>query len=217
MKILFNLLFAVGFIVHTAVVFAEPVLTINRVAQRYPWNGLVDIDYILTGSDDSACYVIEFTCSGKRQDGEAFSVTADTFLSAISTENGTHRATWDANADGADFFAKGAQMTAVVRFKPIKTDGDYMIVDLTGGTNAAIWRITYMSDVADPAATFNTDEYKTTKLVLKKVKAGSFWMGSASDQASDFYDDKGTYNNNKNGENPRHYVTLTKDYFIGAF
>ncbi len=112
---------------------------------------------------------------------------------------------------------KDATFAADLIHHPIATDGDYMIVDLTGGTNAAVWRVTYMSDVADPAATFNTDEYKTTKLVLKKVKAGSFWMGSESDQASDFYDEMGTYDNASTGENPRHYVTLTKDYFIGLF
>ncbi len=111
---------------------------------------------------------------------------------------------------------KEATFAADLIHHPIATDGDYMIVDLTGGTNAAVWRVTYMSDVADPAATFNTDEYKTTKLVLKKVNAGSFWMGSESDPVSEFYDEMATLSGNNN-EAPRHYVTLTKNYFLQLF
>ena len=51
---------------------------------------------------------------------------------------------------------------------------------------------------APPSGGFNTTEYKTTKLVLKRVDSGSFIMG----------DDQ---------KNESHRVTLTKPFYIGLY
>ena len=66
----------------------------------------------------------------------------------------------------------------------------YMVVDLSAGSSAANYPVSYLEAV--PSGGW-TDEYKTTKLVLRKVEKGSFKMN-------------GSYN-----------VTLTKDYYIGVF
>ncbi len=50
----------------------------------------------------------------------------------------------------------------------------YLVMDLSGGASAASYPVTYMA--APPSGGFNTDEYKTTKLVLRRIEPGSFEM-----------------------------------------
>ncbi len=72
----------------------------------------------------------------------------------------------------------------------------YMVVDLTSGD------ICYLESVPEGGW---TDEYKTTKIVLRKIEAGTFTMGSPEDEL-------GRYD----GE-VQHEVTLTKDFYIAIF
>lgn len=48
----------------------------------------------------------------------------------------------------------------------------YCVIDLSCGPSAGSYPVTYLN--AEPKGGFNTDEYKTRKLVLKRVPAGSF-------------------------------------------
>lgn len=79
----------------------------------------------------------------------------------------------------------------------------YLVFDLSGGPNAAEYPVSYLTDV--PAGGW-TDEYKTTKLVLKRIDPGTFTMGSP----------EGEVGRTTNGESP-HQVTLTHPYYIGVF
>ena len=67
----------------------------------------------------------------------------------------------------------------------------YCIIDLSNGPDADKYPVTYMDE--PPKGGFNTDEYKTTKLVLRRIDPGKFKMC-------------GKYN-----------VTLSKPYYIGMF
>ena len=82
------------------------------------------------------------------------------------------------------------------------TSGTYCVIDLSAGASASKYPVTYLDAV--PAGGW-TDEYKTTKLVLKKVEAGSFMMDDVD------YD----------GDRPRvvgsYKVSITKPYYIGVF
>ena len=46
----------------------------------------------------------------------------------------------------------------------------YCVIDLSAGADATSYPVTYMD--SPPSGGFNTDEYKTTKLVLRKIPAG---------------------------------------------
>ena len=87
----------------------------------------------------------------------------------------------------------------------MSTDGEkatYMVIDLSGGTNASSYPVRYLRSV--PKGGW-TDEYKTTKLVMRKISKGTFTMGySATDYPG--ATDSGL-----------HTVTLTKDFYIGVF
>jgi formylglycine-generating enzyme required for sulfatase activity len=57
--------------------------------------------------------------------------------------------------------------------------------------------------VAEPSIILDLGEYVSLELIL--IKHGSFQMGSPTDEPR------------RNGDEPRHPVTITKDYYIGKF
>ncbi len=82
-----------------------------------------------------------------------------------------------------------------------------MVIDLSGGPGEISYPVKYLKDV--PAGGW-TDTHKTTKLVLRKIPAGTFTMGSPISEA---------------GREPpvhipnetQHKVTLTQNFYIGVF
>ena len=66
-----------------------------------------------------------------------------------------------------------------------------MVIDLSAGSTAESYPVSYLS--APPEGGFNTDEYKTTKLALRRIEPGTFMMS-------------GSYE-----------TTLTTPYYIGVF
>ena len=71
----------------------------------------------------------------------------------------------------------------------------YCVIDLSAGPTASNYPVSYLD--AEPKGGW-TDEYKTTKLVLRRIEPGTFIMGD--DQT-----------------NESHRVTLTKPFYIGVF
>ncbi|MDY0135014.1 MAG: leucine-rich repeat protein, partial [Atribacterota bacterium] len=78
--------------------------------------------------------------------------------------------------------------------------GDYFIIDLSAGPEAASYPMSFLAEI--PAGGW-TDEYKTTKLVLRKISAGTFTMGSPEDELG------------RESGSTQHQVTLTKDFYVG--
>ena len=92
---------------------------------------------------------------------------------------------------------------AVVKVYPAKREKPkYIAIDLSGGTAATHYPIEYLDEI--PGGTWS-DEYKTSKLALRHIPAGSFIMGG---RATDY---PGAVNTNL------HMVTLTKDFYMGVF
>ncbi len=69
-------------------------------------------------------------------------------------------------------------------------------------TAASNYPVSYLSDV--PSGGW-TDEHKTTKLVLRRIPAGSFTMGSPSSEVG------------RDGDEQQHSVTLSDDFYMGVF
>ena len=74
----------------------------------------------------------------------------------------------------------------------------YCVIDLSGGPHARKWPVSYLSTMPDMWMGRWTDEYKTTKLVLRRIEAGTFIMGDDQTDKS-------------------HRVTLTKPFYMGVF
>jgi formylglycine-generating enzyme required for sulfatase activity len=84
----------------------------------------------------------------------------------------------------------------------IHPSSDYLVIDLSSGPSASYYPVAYLSSV--PASGW-TDEYKTTKLVLRRIPAGTFVMGSPTNELGRYSDET------------QHQVTLTQDFYIGVF
>ncbi|MBR4654923.1 MAG: SUMF1/EgtB/PvdO family nonheme iron enzyme [Kiritimatiellae bacterium] len=87
------------------------------------------------------------------------------------------------------------------------TSGTYCVIDLSTGASASKYPVTYLDAI--PAGGW-TDEYKTTKLVLKKVEAGSFMMDDVDWDMDDYGNEVPTVIGS-------YKVSITKPYYIGVF
>ena len=114
---------------------------------------------------------------------------------ADATESLTYASAWATNA--------GTGAKAVVKAMPVlKQKPKYVVIDLSGGTNATHYPLSYLDEV--PTGGWS-DAYKTSKLVLRHIPAGSFVMGA---RATDY---PGAVNTNL------HMVTITRDFYMGVF
>ena len=180
-----------------SVAFADvPTVSGVKVQQRYPWNALVDIDYTITG--DTTGLDVAITVRDLQNDR---CYTPTNFTVTPLATAGAHRATWNPVADGASIISTNIVVTVslICTADPIPPvvstptgGGLYCVIDLSGGANATSYPVTYLD--AAPGGGFNVDAYKTDKLVLRKIAAGTFKMGTSST-----------------------YTTLTKPFYIGVF
>ncbi len=79
--------------------------------------------------------------------------------------------------------------------KPGKSGDLYLVVDLSGGKEADKYPVTFLAEV--PKGGW-TDEFKTEKLVLRRIEPGRFMMGSQNEELGRFRSED------------HHEVTLTK-------
>lgn len=199
---------------------AAPTLKVDRVQQRYPWNGLVDIDYTVSGYEagmDPNDYTVAFSFEAVTN-GVAVSKTPTSFETYASCDlpraSGSYRVTWDSAADGCTgLFATNVSFTGTLyRDATTAAEAAYMIVDVSSGASSTVYPVRYAADAVD-SREFNKDLYKTTRIVFKRLPAGSFWMGTGVVNKS----------NDRNGnvapaeDVMRQYVQLTEDFYLAIF
>ena len=95
-------------------------------------------------------------------------------------------------------------VAAVTNASPAVTEGDYLVVDLSGGPSASSYPVSYLAAV--PGGGW-TDEHKTTKLVLRRLPATApdFTMGSPSGEMG------------RNTDETQHTVTLSQGFYVCVF
>lgn len=186
-------------------------ITLDRVQQRYPWNGFVDIDYTITSDGeqiDPAWDRVRITVINK-----AVSPAVSNVALRVDARNGfagygplpmtegAHRVTWDATADGIAYVSdKVSAEVSIVRCEP-----KFMVIDLRGGPTASAYPVSIMEE--EPSGGFNSDDaYKGDYLVLRYIPAGSFVMGSLL----------GEYGRRDERE-AQHNVLITKGFYMGIF
>lgn len=169
-----------------------------KCTQRYPWNGMVDIDYMVKCEKSDAdvwVYPVGYDKDTNTTMAPR-SLTGDGVNAPVKA--GTHRMTWKVTDDYPDFNSTAftVKMTALVGAAP------YMVVDLSGGVDALSYPVSYLSSVPEGGW---GNEYKTTKLVLRLIPPGSFMMGSPSDEGG------------RSSYEDLHGVVLTKPFYLGVF
>ena len=182
-----------------------PELSVSDVTfrQRYPWNGLVDIDCKVNCGDPAtniSLYVIaKDAAANKSLAVRSVWIESDaTHTNALIVKSGTHRLVWDAGKDNPNFVVDAV----TVEVQALLGTGLYLVIDLSGGPDAASYPISYLG--AEPQGGW-TDEYKTTKLVLRRIQPGTFTMGSPSDETG------------RNSGEMQHEVTISEPFYMGVF
>ncbi len=169
---------------------AAPTITGVTAQQRYPWNGKVDISYTVTGdiAAEAKQKAVLTSLKVTAQDKVANKTYTATKLSGDrALTAGTHKFVWDMNAEGLTFKSSNVVFNVSCETTP----ATYCVIDLSAGANATSYPVTYLASL--PSGGFNVDAYKTSKLVLKRLEAGTFKMQGSTN------------------------VTLTKPFFCGLF
>ena len=169
---------------------ATPTISNVTAQQRYPWNGKVDISYTVSGDVASHCQnyglipSLKVTATDKvaNKTYTATKLSGDTALT-----DGTHKLVWDLDAQGLAIKSGNVVFSVACD----TTEATYCVIDLSAGANATSYPVTYLA--SEPSGGFNVSAYKTSKLVLKRIKAGSFKMQNSTT------------------------TTLSKPFFMGLF
>jgi formylglycine-generating enzyme required for sulfatase activity/pimeloyl-ACP methyl ester carboxylesterase len=104
---------------------------------------------------------------------------------------------------------KAAQKAAPASAPKVNLSHEYAVVDLSAGP-AGPWPVTELDKAPDDL--LKNDAWRTTKLVLRRIPAGKFVMGTpAGDAAGELYARE------YHAEDKQHTVTLTKAFYMGVF
>ena len=211
MKSLFALVFSVS-------VLASSAATVERLVARqmWPWERHFEIGYRLKTAGGEAVDVSLRVSAG----GESFDIPAEKLLGETkSLTSGDYKLVWDSSlceSPTADWLKAHTGELAFSVVTALAADiPEYLIIDLSGGAEAASWPA---ERVVGKPLTGWTDEHKTTKLVLRRIYAGgrgdvfssatgvTFKFGCpAGDEAKCSHDFDAVD------------ATLTNDYYIGVF
>lgn len=176
------------------------------VSQRWPWNEKVDIDFTLAGDTaDVGVYASWDALRGDAVSGVPSSVHIGTLFSA---KPGHNRFTWDPSlTPQADKTLTGFAVSLV----PTAVGGrEYLVLDLQGGGYS------YLSNVPEGGW---TDEHKSTKMVFRRVPAGSYTLGMSSAELARWYGTDTTATTYKNEKVRRGLRTqvFSSDYYLAIF
>lgn len=103
--------------------------------------------------------------------------------------------------------AQGSSVTCSVPmcFRVVASLGDYLVVDLSGGTNAVQYPVIYYRSIQDVPGGPDSDAYKTTNLLMRMISRGVYLMGSPEDELG------------RDTDELPHQVTLTQPFYMGVF
>ena len=149
--------------------FAAVTVTNVTCQQRYPWNGLVDIDYEIVSDQPDALFWVypkgTDNWLGKRVIMNTLS--GDGATNAVGV--GKHRMVWDAKTDMPKYHTKDLQVTLQV----IANAAKYLVVDVSTGPTAPFYNLRYSTEPPD----LNDDTCRTDEIWLRLVLPGTFMMG----------------------------------------
>ena len=193
---------SVGSILFALVASADAGIANTVIRQRWPWSSKVDIEFTVTGETTdvelSATYdglAVPVVLKEKDIEGELYGL-----------EPGVHRLAWDPVGAGLGETAlKGFSVTVT----PAKIDRTYLILDLVTGD--------YEYAAAEPEGGWiaNDSAYYQTKMVFRRVPAGTSNVGF-SDEILDKFSDDSKFSNNRTCLKA-HTVTLSDDYYLGVY
>jgi len=179
---------------------AEESITGVTARQRWPWNGVVDIDFTLVGAA-AENYKIEV--EAQRSTGGT-KYYASSYLTDPVVRAGQNRISWDFGKDNPN--VKADDMRFTVSAVPL-AEADkptYMVIDLSGGANADAWPVRYTSQGPNHVQGASGEPCQTTEMWLKRVHPASQTFTPLSWRTP-------------SNSNSNFYQRLTKDYYLAIF
>ena len=179
-------------------------LTVDRVASRYPWNGIVDIDYTIGFADpgdglEPLNERLRIAVIDNATDPATTNFVHRILGNDLPVTAGSHHIAWAANYDGAAFVSDNV----TVRMEIVRYPDRYAVVDVSGGDNVAAYPVTFHA--SDPSVG-DVAPYKLDRILLKFIPPGRFWMGSPT-----------TEQGRQGAREARHHVTLTEPFYLGVY
>ena len=183
-----------------ALASAATTIEVVSANQRWPWNGLMDVDFTISGSESSMAYRIELSAT---YNNGANKVYAKSYLTEPVVEgDGDKRVTWDLGADCPELKADDFSVTVTATPLVGNDIPVYMVIDLSSGPSLAKYPVRYTTTPPD----LSDDTCRTTEMWLRRIKAGVFKMGGANGGATGI-----------STLSPAKDITLTKDFYMAVF
>ena len=199
---------AVAAVACAAAAFAVPVVDQQSVSMAQN-GGKVVISYTLSGEPGVVTLDIQTNCTVGAETKWAsigftnfLHVTGDVY-EVIPNGDATRTIVWRPSKDWPDRQIAEGGIRAVVTAWSTSAPPDYLVINLVTGQKR------YYVDLCQLPYGLESDFYRTTAMVLKRIHAGgeTFMMGSPSEElgrGESYY------------ETP-HWVSLTQDYYLGVF
>ena len=186
---------------------ASAEISINDVTarQRWPWNGLVDIDFTISGAATGETFAIDIDATAS---AGTIPLNAKTYATEPVAGAGANRIVWDLGADYPNFRANDVRIS--VTATPISSDkAIYMVIDLSGGSTAAKYPVRYTTSAPEHVRGAANEPCQTTELWMRRIVVpdAAFTVNSYAVVAS----------NPNSNEKQAFWGRLTKDYYIGVF
>ena len=202
-----------------AAVHVAPAATVGRVfaRQMWPWQTHFEVSYVLETAQTEAVDVSLKVSSGDTE----FTIPASELLGETKgLTSGEYKLVWDSSASAvptAQWLSENSgKLQFSVATEEAEQPAEYLVIDISGGAEAESWPAKRI--IGKPLKGW-TDEYKTTKLVLRRILAGGkgnvfsskdgvtfkFGCAEADEPYMCSFDFKAVD------------VTLTNDYWIGIF
>lgn len=182
---------------------AETEVTKVSCMQMWPFDRSVIINYNIASDSIDPTFKVSFY--GSTSDGQVvfnllkYGTISGEGANGIVAGSGEHKSFWTPS----DYFNSWIRDNFKIKVEAIEQSTNlYMVIDISGGTNAANFAVSYLDSVPEGGW---TDEFKTTKMVLRRIEAGKFYMGSLERERG------------RSDDEILHEVTLTKSFYIGVF
>jgi len=167
---------------------------------RWPWNGLIDVDYEITGAKAGEAFAIDVNAT---YSNGVHKLVGRTYKSEPVAGPGQNRIVWDFGTDCPNVVAPDMRISVTATPFGDKTDV-YCVIDVSGGKDAAKYPVRYTTTGPVHTPNCTTDVCKLTEIWLKRIRPAGrdFTVGNFRTPADD---------------NESYYTRLTKDYYIGVF
>ena len=180
---------------------ADSFVTNLVVRQRTPWQTTVDVDYAYAG-DVATNMTYSATWDGQSEPVSLLRLDS----AGVSVSPGDQVVfSWDPAAAG---YGAADLKNFRVTVTPVANDPrTYLVVDLVNGG---------YTTMAEPPAGGWTDDYKTTKLVFRRIPAGTYALGTTESDFRNQFGDNYFVANTGRGAAIR-TITYTTDFYFQVF